>query len=158
MNYATAIVQMPLVMEGKGARVQTPGEAAQLCADISGFAQETFHVLALNTKNRLIERQMITVGIVDASLAHAREVFRGAIQCNASGILLVHNHPSGDPAPSAEDIRITRQLIEAGKIIDIKVLDHVIIGRPSHGLTDDGGDSSGQSFISMRESGLCKFA
>ena len=158
MNYATAIVQLPLVREAKGSRVRTPGEAAQLCADISEFAQETFHVLALNAKNHLIERNLISVGLVDAALVHAREVFRGAIQCNASGILLVHNHPSGDPTPSAEDIRITRQLVEAGKIIDIKVLDHVIIGRKAQDTDDNSGKSNGQAFVSMREDGLCTFA
>ena len=153
MNYVTAIVQLPLVREAKGSRVRTPAEVALLCADLKDLAQEAFHVLVLNAKNNLIERQMVTMGIADASLVHPREVFRTAIQCNASGVLLVHNHPSGDPTPSAEDIRITRQLIEAGKIIDIKVLDHVIVGRNSGESNNDG-----QGFISIRESGLCTFA
>ena len=148
MNYMTAMIQLPLVRETKGVRVKTPEEAARICADIQGLAQETFHVLALNSKNNLIERQMVTMGIADASLVHAREVFRTAILCNSAAVLLVHNHPSGDPAPSAEDLRITKQLIEAGKIMDIKVLDHIIIGR-----TIDGS----KGFLSMREEGLCSF-
>lgn len=158
MNYMTAIVQLPLVRETKGNRVRTPEEVAQLCADIQGLAQETFHVLALNAKNGLIERQMVTMGIADASLVHPREVFRTAILCNAAAVLLVHNHPSGDPTPSAEDVRITRQLVEAGRIIDIKVLDHVIIGHCVNGFTVNSGDPNGRSFVSMRESGVCDFS
>jgi len=91
---------------------------------------------------------MVTPGLADASLVHPREVFRTAIENTASAMVLVHNHPSGDSTPSAEDIRITRQLIEAGKIIDIKVIDHVVIGRSTNGSP---------AFLSMRESGLCAF-
>ena len=78
-----------------------------------------------------------------------REVLRPAIVENASAVILAHNHPSGDPTPSAEDIRITRQLVEAGKIVDIKVLDHIIIGRPGE---------DNRAFLSMREEGVCSFS
>jgi len=103
----------------------------------------------LNAKYRLLDRKLITLGIADASLVHPREVFRAAIQDGAAAIVISHNHPSGDPTPSAEDLRITRQLVEAGRIIGIEVLDHVIIGRPDATRT--------QAFLSLRESGLVTF-
>lgn len=91
-------------------------------------AQEEFHIVTLNTKNVVIDSHQITVGTLDASLVHPREVFRKAIKDSASSILLAHNHPSGDPAPSKEDVMVTRRLEEAGKIIGIDVLDHIVLG------------------------------
>ena len=91
----------------------------------------------------------MTQGILDASLVHPREVFRLAIREATAAIVLVNNHPSGDPTPSPEDIRITRQLVDAGKVIDIRVLDHVILGRTIRG--------SGRNYTSMREEGLVQF-
>jgi len=91
--------------------------------------QENFYVLLLNTKNQIIKEELITKGILDASIIHPREIFKPAIKSSASRIILVHNHPSGDPAPSAEDIEITKQIEKAGEEIGIKVLDHIIIGR-----------------------------
>jgi DNA repair protein RadC len=131
-NFQTALIQLPLVREHPLTRIVTPEDAYETCKDIGELAQEVFLVLSLDTKNRLIERVLVSVGILDASLVHPREVFRAAIQASAAAIVLVHNHPSGDPSPSAEDIRITRQLIEAGRIIDIRALDHVVVGRPLH--------------------------
>jgi len=90
--------------------------------------EEHFYVLMLNTQNNIIAEQLISKGILDASIIHPREIFKPAIKNSASKIILIHNHPSGDPNPSPEDIEITKQLIEAGKLINIKVLDHVIIG------------------------------
>ncbi len=116
---------------------------------VAGLEQEKFWVLLLDRKNRLkCEPLDVTSGIVDASLVHPREVFRAAIRGAASAVVLAHNHPSGDPAPSAEDIRITKQLVEAGRVIDIHVMDHVILG---HGRAND------QNFYSLRESGLVSF-
>ena len=144
MNYNPALVQLPLVRESTGKRVRTPEDVCRVCADIAELAQESFHVLTLNVRNCLINRHLVSLGLIDASLVHPREVFRAAIGIDgASAILLAHNHPSGDPTPSAEDIRITRQLIDAGRIIDIRVIDHIVIGRPG--------------FVSMREQGLCSF-
>jgi DNA repair protein RadC len=145
MNYQSALVQLPLVRDATGQRVCKPEDVSRICSDLQNSAQESFHCLLLNTKNHLLNRVMVSLGIADASLVHPREVFRAAIEANASSIVMVHNHPSGDPAPSSEDLRITRQLVEAGKFIDIKVVDHVIIGRGDPG------------FISLRESGLCQF-
>jgi len=90
---------------------------------------ETLQVLLLNTRRRLIRVAEITDGTVDTLLVHAREVFKAAISANASAIVLAHNHPSGDPTPSEADIKVTRDLIRAGQLLNIDVLDHVILGR-----------------------------
>lgn len=132
-------------------RIRTPSEAAGLLRDKArGLDKEVFWVLLLDSKNYLKAAPLeITRGLLDASLVHPREVFREAIRSAGAAIVLVHNHPSGDPVPSAEDIRITKQLVDAGKIVDIKVLDHVILGRPP----EDGA----KDFASMRESGAVEF-
>jgi DNA repair protein RadC len=90
--------------------------------------QEEFHALLLNTQHRVMRDVLVTRGILDASLIHPREVFRAAIVESAAGVILVHNHPSGDPAPSQEDRAVTRQLVSAGSAVGIPVLDHVIVG------------------------------
>lgn len=96
------------------------------------LAQEEFHVLLLDTRHRVMRTVAVTRGILDASLIHPREVFRLAVSEGAAAILLVHNHPSGDPAPSAEDRAVTRQLGEAGRALGIPVLDHVVVGRAGY--------------------------
>lgn len=90
---------------------------------------ETLQVLLLNTRHRLIRVDEITDGTIDTLLVHPREVFKSAIASNAAAIVLAHNHPSGDPAPSDADIKVTRDLIRAGQLLKIDVLDHIIIGR-----------------------------
>ena len=131
--------------------VRTPGDAVDLVRPrVKTLTCETFWVLLLNAKNRLIgEPRSISSGILDASLVHPREVFREAIQASCAAVILLHNHPSGDPQPSAEDLRITRQLVEAGRIVGIRVLDHLVIGRPGAGREND--------FISLRETGMIPF-
>jgi DNA repair protein RadC len=89
---------------------------------------EEFHIVLLNTQNEVLRRSQVTRGTLDASLVHPREVFRPAISQAAASVILVHNHPSGDPTPSAEDRAVTRQLRRAGRIVGIEVLDHVVIG------------------------------
>jgi len=102
--------------------------------------QEEFHALLLNTQHRVIRDVLVTRGILDASLIHPREVFRVAIVESAAGVILVHNHPSGDPTPSGEDRAVTRQLSAAGKAIGIPVLDHVIVGEGRYvSLGEEGG-------------------
>jgi len=133
-------------------RIRTPEDAAQLLRDkVRTLDNEIFWVILLDSKNFLkggvIE---ITRGLLDANLVHPREVFREAIRGATAAVVLAHNHPSGDPTPSAEDIRITKQLVEAGRIVDIKVLDHVIVGKRTVGGNRD--------FLSMRESGIVEFA
>ena len=90
---------------------------------------EQFQVLLLNTRKRLIRAEKISDGTLDTILVHPREVFKSAIAANAASIVLVHNHPSGDPTPSEADIKVTRDLIRAGQLLKIEVVDHVIIGR-----------------------------
>jgi len=106
---------------------------------------ETLQVLLLNTRRRLIRVEEIADGTVDTLLVHAREVFRAAITANASAIVLAHNHPSGDPTPSEADIKVTRDLIRAGQLLKIEVLDHVIIGRATPQRAKD--------YASLRELG-----
>jgi DNA repair protein RadC len=106
---------------------------------------EEFQVLLLNTRKRLIRAEKISDGTLDTILVHPREVFRSAISANAAGIILVHNHPSGDPTPSDADIKVTRDLIRAGQLLKIEVVDHIIIGRASAERTKD--------YSSLRELG-----
>jgi len=106
---------------------------------------ESFQVLLLNTRKKLIRVEEVADGTLDTLLVHPREVFRAAIAANAAGIVLVHNHPSGDPEPSEADIRVTRDLIRAGQLLKIEVVDHVIIGRAVAGRDRD--------YASLRERG-----
>jgi len=85
-------------------------------------------VLLMDTRNRFITHRIVSRGTLDSSAAHPREVFKDAIRASASGIILMHNHPSGDPQPSPEDRAVTRQLVEAGAILGIRVLDHIVLG------------------------------
>ena len=112
-----------------------------------GLAVEKFWVLCLNRKNRLLRRVEISSGTATAALAHPREVFRAAIRESACAVVCVHNHPSGDPAPSAADVQVTRLLREAAKAVDIELLDHVIIGRAA-------ADPLGLGFYSFRAAGM----
>ena len=90
--------------------------------------QETFTVILLDTKNRFLREETVALGSLNQSIVHPREVFRPAIQGAAASVILVHNHPSGDPSPSDEDVRVTERLVEAGKLVGIRVLDHIIVG------------------------------
>jgi DNA repair protein RadC len=106
---------------------------------------ENFQVVMLNTRRRLIRFDNISQGTLDTLLVHPREVFKPAIAANASAIVLVHNHPSGDPTPSEADIKVTRDLIRAGQLLKIEVLDHIIIGRRT--------EERAQDYVSLRELG-----
>ena len=106
---------------------------------------ETFQIVLLNTRRKLLRTETISQGTLDTILVHPREVFRRAIAANAAALVLAHNHPSGDPTPSEADIKVTRDLIRAGQILKIEVLDHVILGRATHERSKD--------FVSLRELG-----
>ena len=106
---------------------------------------ETFQVLLLNTRRRLIRIEKISQGTLDTILVHPREVFKIAISANASAIILAHNHPSGDPTPSEADLRVTRDLIRAGQLLKIDVLDHIIVGARTADRPRD--------YVSLRELG-----
>ena len=93
--------------------------------------KEHFYALYLDTKNRIIEEELVSVGLLDVSLIHPREVFASALQARSQSVILVHNHPSGDCEPSEKDKEVTKLLVDAGELLGIKVLDHVIIGKDS---------------------------
>ncbi len=108
-----------------GSPEQVFGHFGPLMEDLK---KEVFRVLLLDAQNGLVRDVMVSEGTLSASLVHPREVFKPAILESAAAVILVHNHPSGDPTPSKEDIRLTRQLVECGRLLDLKVHDHVIIG------------------------------
>lgn len=121
--------------------------AGFLRARAHGQLVEKFWVLSLNRKNRLIKCTEITSGTATNTLAHPREVFRETIRESATAVICAHNHPSGDPSPSAADVRMTRQLAEASKIMEIPLVDHVILGHPAI-------DPIGSGYYSFREAGI----
>jgi DNA repair protein RadC len=157
--YGTGEVRLSYVREDElGFPVEQPIiNAADLAAAFfrstvetrAGFNPEVecFVVLMLDRKNRLKGWQTVSTGTATACLAHPREIFRAAIVASAAAVICLHNHPSGDPAPSAADVQLTRQIREAGKAVDIPVLDHVIRGRTS-------ADPLGRGYYSFREAGL----
>jgi DNA repair protein RadC len=102
--------------------------------------QEELHVMLLDTKNRLLGRKQVYKGSLNTSLIRVGELFKHAIRANANSVVVLHNHPSGDPTPSPEDIAVTKQIVEAGRLLDVDVLDHIIIGQ--------------QRFVSLKERGL----
>ncbi len=121
--------------------VRSPRDAADLVLPRLRFEKkELFVALLLSTKNHVLAMPTLAVGTLSASVVDPRELFRAAINHNAASVVLVHNHPSGDPAPSDEDIALTRKMIEAGRLLDISVLDHLIIG--------DG------KYVSLKEKGI----
>ena len=121
--------------------VHSPQDVANLLMAEMGFLdQEQLRVVLLNNKNHVISIAEVYRGSVSTSLIRTSEVFREAVRENCPAIIVVHNHPSGDPTPSSEDIRVTEQIVEAGKVLDIEVLDHLIIGQ--------------QRFVSLKEQGV----
>ncbi len=111
-----------------------------LRADLASITVERVRVLHLNSRNMLIRDELMAEGSIDQAVVHVREVIRRAIDFGSAAIILVHNHPSGDPAPSRADIQLTKQIVEAGRVLGISVHDHIIIGANGHS--------------SMRSSGL----
>jgi DNA repair protein RadC len=109
-------------------RIKDPEDVVRLLGPrLRDLAVEEFHLLALDSQSQVLREVLVTRGILDSSLVHPREVFRPAIVEAAAGIIVVHNHPSGDPTPSAEDRAVTRQLVAAGRLLDLPVYDHVIV-------------------------------
>ncbi|MCL6557569.1 MAG: JAB domain-containing protein [Firmicutes bacterium] len=126
------IVSVKMVKESSvtyaGRSIKKPEDAVKLLRDFMGDAdRENFVVVCLNTKNEPTAIHTVSIGTLDSCSVHPREVFKAAILANASCIILAHNHPSGDPSPSREDVGITERLKEAGKILGVEVLDHIII-------------------------------
>jgi DNA repair protein RadC len=119
------VLESPIIHSAKDvARLMVP--------EMQSLDREHFKILLLNTKNHVIQVHTVSVGSLNASVVHPRECFRPAIAAQAAAIVLVHNHPSGDPEPSTEDVNLTRRLVAAGDLIGIKVLDHVIIAGNRH--------------------------
>ena len=122
-------------------QVRSPADAANLLmSEMSLLEQEHLRVMMLDTKNRVLGSPTVYVGSLNTSLIRVGELFREAIRNNCASIIVAHNHPSGDPTPSPEDVAVTRQIAEAGKLLDVDVLDHLIIGR--------------QRFVRLKERGL----
>lgn len=123
-------------------KIVSPEEAYNAITTITNVeeAQEVFGILILNTKNKIVAMHEISRGSLNASVIHPREVFKPAILHNAASIICFHNHPSGDPKPSNEDIEVTNRLIEAGEIIGIRIMDHIVVG--------DG------EYVSLKEKGV----
>ncbi len=121
--------------------IQKPGDAAALVQyEMSALEQEELRVILLNTRNRVLDIRTVYRGSLNSSHMRIGELFRDAVRRNAAAIIVVHNHPSGDPAPSPDDVAVTRAIREAGKLLDIAVLDHLVIGRGR--------------FVSLKERGL----
>ncbi|PKG21694.1 RadC family protein [Niallia nealsonii] len=120
--------------------IRSPEDAAKyMMNDMRFLTQEHFVCLYLNTKNQVMHKQTIFIGSLNASIVHPREVYKEAFRRSAASIICLHNHPSGDPSPSREDIEVTKRLVECGKIIGIDLLDHIIIGE--------------NKFVSLKEKG-----
>jgi len=134
IDYSTPIQRIQVVREGSiRSRPQitctkTAQKFAQRFFDERMSDRESFVVVHLDTKHRPLSVEVATTGTLDASLVHPREVFKGAILAGASAVLLMHNHPSGDPTPSREDFAVTKRIEEAGEILGIQVLDHIVVG------------------------------
>ena len=138
--------RMAAELQGEAPLLDTPDRIADLLREeVRNLNAEQFLVVLLNTRRRLIKTERISQGTLDTILIHARDVFRSAITANASAIVLVHNHPSGDPSPSEADIKVTRDLIRAGQLLKIELLDHVILGRATQERAKD--------YASLRELG-----
>jgi DNA repair protein RadC len=126
--------------------LDTPDRVADLLREQNRLYEvERFQVLLVNTRRRLIRVELLSQGTLDTVLVHPRDVFKLAIAANASAVILAHNHPSGDPAPSEADLKVTRDLIRAGQLLKIDVLDHIILGRRSAERSQD--------YVSLRELG-----
>lgn len=122
-------------------RITSPADAANLLmSEMSLLEQEHLRVILLDTRNQVLKMPTIYIGSLNTSVVRIAELFRPAIRDNAAAIIVVHNHPSGDPSPSAEDVRVTREIVKAGKLLNIELLDHIVIGY--------------QRFVSLKERGL----
>ncbi|KJR48416.1 DNA repair protein RadC [Desulfosporosinus sp. I2] len=139
------VVSIQLVKEKSLAygskQINSPKDAALIAGEfLVGADREHFVVLCMDTKHNVNALNTVSVGTLNSSLVHPREVFKAAVLANSNSIILIHNHPSGDPTPSREDLEITKRLVEAGSILGIEVMDHVVIG-------DNG------NYVSLKERG-----
>ena len=135
------LVREPGTATRPAVKIRNPGDVQRLLVErVRQLDQEAFYVVALDSQSQVRAVHEVTRGILNSSLVHPREVFRTAILAGAAGIILVHNHPSGDPTPSNDDRAVTRQLVDAGRLLDVPVYDHVIL--------------AGERYVSFAEAGL----
>lgn len=138
--------RMAVEIQAAAPLLDQPAAVAELLREeCRPYTVEHFYALLLDTRRRLLRKVALTRGTLDAAIVHPRDVFRHAVAANASAVVLVHNHPSGDPTPSKADITVTRDLIRAGRLLKIEVLDHVILGRRT--------DEREQDFFSLKKHG-----
>ncbi|MCX7838166.1 MAG: DNA repair protein RadC [Anaerolineae bacterium] len=132
-----------LQLESIGERpvVNTPSDAAALLAGMGWLEKEEMRVVLLDTKNRVLATPLVYSGSLHTTVIRVGELFREAVRQNCAALIVVHNHPSGDPTPSPEDVAVTREIVQAGKLLDIDVLDHLVIGASNR-------------FVSLKERGL----
>ena len=130
----------PVPRKSRYRRITGPSDVATICEPMVRYRQEVFRALLLNTKNGILKKVTISKGSLNASLVHPRDIFYAAIKANAASIVLVHNHPSGDPEPSREDREFTARIARAGELLGIAILDHVIVGK--------------EGFVSLKERGV----
>ncbi len=121
--------------------IKSPGDAAELLTEMSCMEQEVMRTVLLDTKNHVLSIPTVYRGSLHTTVIRVSELFREAVRQNCAAIIVAHNHPSGDPTPSPEDVAVTREIVQAGKILDIDVLDHLVIG-------------AGQKYVSLKERGL----
>jgi DNA repair protein RadC len=146
-RYRVPIYTIKLVREGslmadERPVITEPRDIARIASEyLEGADREHLIVILVDTKNRVIGINTISVGHLNGAVVAGREVFKPAVLCNAAQIILAHNHPSGDPTPSREDLRVTKDMAQAGQVLDINLMDHVIVG-------------SNGSYISLKERGL----
>jgi DNA repair protein RadC len=132
---------IPTRVDGLTWQIRSPRDVVdRIALRFSAFEREELHTLQLNAKNRVLSETTAYVGNVSASLVRVGELFRDAIRLDASGIILVHNHPSGDPTPSPDDLHLTAEAMAAGRLLDVDVLDHIIV--------------AGDQWVSLRDRGL----
>ncbi len=142
----TLAQRMAREISGEAPMLDSPERIANYLRESNRLLEvETFQAVLLNTRRRLIRVEQLSQGTLDTILVHPREVFRAAITANAAAVIIVHNHPSGDPTPSESDIKATRDLIRAGQLLKIDVLDHIILGRAT--------DQRATDYTSLRELG-----
>ncbi len=147
--YEASLTYTATLWEVGSTSMDTPAKVVEYMKDINeGYPMnEVFYVIFLNQKMKPTGRCLISQGTLNATLVHPREVFKAACIAGAASIVVMHNHPSGDPCPSSADLQVTRQLREAARTLEIGLIDHVILGRPE-------ADPTGRGYYSFREAGL----
>lgn len=141
-GFRVALVREPGVKLAERPSLRTPAEAARVLAEYIGERdREVFVVALLTIRHRLIGAHTVSIGCLSSSLVHPREVMKPAILASAACLVLAHNHPSGDPEPSGEDVALTRRLVSAGTLLGIEILDHIVIGEAGR-------------FVSLKERGI----